>query len=227
MSHLFEYRPTQWPVSESAKHVMNTERISTLAQHKEVHRDFMPYRSLGYAPSCRKRSAPAENPHLTDLAQPKPHKVWHNKDENYVELGVFCDPIWPVESDVLNRRCSARVETLAGHRVPHNDYKGERSVQWSVSDNAKNSTATLRMQQLARPKSGRLRVDDYDPYKVSPAARLARVTPRVTDLSLPIPRKVRQKKMWSMHNRIYLFHVYICTICMHPWVTILCVALIL
>jgi hypothetical protein len=120
--------------------------------------------------------------------------MWHNNDVKYVELGEFGNAIWPVESAVLfNKQCSTRVELLAGHKEPHAQYKGERFVQWPVSDNAKNSTATLRLQQLARPKSGRLRSDDYDPYRVSQAARLARVTPRVSELSSPVPRKVRQK----------------------------------
>ena len=35
-----------------------------------------------------------------------------------------------------------------------------------MSENAKNATATDRLQQLARPKSARLKANDYDPYKV-------------------------------------------------------------
>ena len=70
-------------------------------------------------------------------------------------------------------------------------YPGVRPVMWEVTDQAKNSVATLRLLQLARPKGGRNK-DDYDPYRVSVSARSANATPRLAELALPIPRKVRQ-----------------------------------
>jgi len=189
-------RPTPiWEVSESAKQRMITARIENLARHKDVHPEFKPYRSLDYRPSQQSRSAPPSYPHLEKLAEPKRHKVWSNKDEKYVEIGDFCNPIWPVSSTVKHARCPERVEYLSAHKASHPDYKGERPVIWVVTDTAKSANATHRLQQLARPKSGRLRHDDYDPYKVTQAARLARVTPRVSELAIPIPRKIRQKKI--------------------------------
>lgn len=75
------------------------------------------------------------------------------------------------------------------------EFKGEKPVQWPVSESALKSIASLRLQQLSRPLSRALIRDDYDPYKVSSAARKARVTPRLELLSAPIPRKVKQKKI--------------------------------
>ena len=90
--------------------------------------------------------------------------------------------------------CTSRVENLADAKRPHTNYRPERPVEWPVQDNALKAVASLRLQQLARPKSRTSANDDYDPYKVSIGARLARVTPRVAELAEPIPRKVRQKK---------------------------------
>ena len=89
---------------------------------------------------------------------------------------------------------TGRVEQLAEAKGEHDSYLGERPVRWPVSDTAKNAIATVRLQQMARPKSGRLHNDDYDPYKVTAAARLTRPSPRVCELSVPIPRKVRTKR---------------------------------
>jgi hypothetical protein len=62
-----------------------------------------------------------------------------------------------------------------------------------VSEEAMKSIATLRLQQLSRPQSRCLIRDDYDPYKVSPGAKKAAPTPRLEELSAPIPRKIRPK----------------------------------
>lgn len=54
----------------------------------------------------------------------------------------------------------------------------------------------MRVQQLARPKSHSQYKEDYDNgwHRVSPGAKNARPTPRLEELSKPLPRKVRQKK---------------------------------
>jgi len=54
---------------------------------------------------------------------------------------------------------------------------------------------TMRQQQLARPKPRVALDQDYDPYKVSNGARNAVASPRVSELAVPIPRKVRSKKL--------------------------------
>ncbi|KAK2151117.1 hypothetical protein LSH36_375g04030 [Paralvinella palmiformis] len=188
-------RPTpMWPVSKSARNAAVSERISELARYRPVHPEFQPERSPLYMPSFGSRSPPPPNSRIYILAQPKPHKVWSRVDENFVDEGEFSASIWPVEPKVYTSSCPPRVESLATAKDLPRQYKGERPVQWLVSDNAKNSTASLRLQQLARPRSGRLTKDDYDPYKVTPSARTARPTPRILELCTPLPRKIRQKK---------------------------------
>lgn len=184
-----------WPVSQSAKNAAISARIAELAQHRAVHPEFKPERSPLYVPSFGGKSPPAEpGPRIQSLAQPKPHKIWNKVDENFIEEGEFSAAIWPVEPKLYTSSCPPRVESLALPKELPKEYKGERPVQWPISDNAKNSAASLRLQQLARPRSGRLSKDDYDPYKVTPSARTARPTPRIVQLSTPLPRKIRQKK---------------------------------
>ena len=120
--------------------------------------------------------------------------MWQNNTDTYQE-GDFNEPITKINPAVLTSACRPRVEQLAEAKHPHSSFFGERSVQWPVSEQAKNSVATLRLQQLARPKSGRLQIDDYDPYRVSAAAKSTRASPRVGELSMPLSRKCRQKKI--------------------------------
>jgi hypothetical protein len=72
---------------------------------------------------------------------------------------------------------------------------GEKPVQWAVNESTLKAIANLRLQQLSRPRSRTMIKDDYDPYKVSMAARRAHATPRVEELCAPIPRKIRAKKV--------------------------------
>ena len=112
-----------------------------------------------------------------------------------VFAGDFNAPIWLVSESARNAHCSPRLDNLSDAKKQPSAFVGERTVQWPVSSNAMNAVATLRLQQLSRPKSGRMRVDDHDPYKVTFAAKNARATPRVSELCEPLPRKVRSKKM--------------------------------
>lgn len=128
-----------------------------------------------------------------DFAVQKPHKVWANSKDT-IDFGEFSEVLTPVTQGARLAKCSGRLETLAEAKTGPPEFKGERPVMWVVSDTAKNAIATVRLQQMARPRSGRTLNDDYDPYKVTAAARNARATPRISELSAPIPRKVRAKK---------------------------------
>lgn len=101
----------------------------------------------------------------------------------------------PVPENALRSTHTERIETLAMAKNYHKDFKDERPVQWLVENSALNAIATLRLQQLARPRSRTMIKDDYDPYRVSPSAKRARITPRVEELCVPLPRKIRTKKV--------------------------------
>lgn len=68
--------------------------------------------------------------------------------------------------------------------------------RWPIEEQALKINATLRVCQLARPRSRTMiRDDGWDPYMVSKAARYAQISPRVEELSAPIPRKCRSKRV--------------------------------
>lgn len=75
--------------------------------------------------------------------------------------------------------------------------------RWDIPDDALKINASLRVCQLARPRSRTLaKDDDFDPYLVPKAARHAQITPRIEELSIPLPRKVRSKKVvWKVSKR--------------------------
>ena len=187
------HRPTPiWQVSEGARSADASARVSDLAQAKSLHADYQFDRSVYTKVSPGAQSASCSQ-RVGVLSQQKPHLVWPSHDT--VRDGPFSEPITPVSAPAMRAAPSQRLGMLSEHKDPHPLYKPEKTVIWTVSDIAMNAAATLRLQQLARPKSARLRKDDYDPYKVSLGARNARATPRVTELCEPIPRKVRQKKL--------------------------------
>ncbi|XP_002738421.1 sperm microtubule associated protein 2-like [Saccoglossus kowalevskii] len=184
-------RPTPiWPVSRSAQKASASERVETLASPKQKHPDYKPERAVETRVSDSAKSAQASG-RLQKLAEPKVYaelKIRASREWDYVEW----DP--EISSSAKNARCSERVEQLAEPKNAHLSYQPEKYVQWPVSENAMKALATLRLQQLARPKS-RGKVDNYDPYKVTPSARSARATPRIAELANPIPRKIRTKKI--------------------------------
>ncbi|XP_070555357.1 sperm microtubule associated protein 2-like isoform X2 [Ptychodera flava] len=179
-----------WPVSKSAQKGSASERVQVLSEHKKLHREFQTERPVHTTVSSGAKSAEASD-RVTHLALPKV----------YVPLKIRPSREWDVDewqqeitNAAKNAHASARLEALSEAKVTHTLFQPEKTIQWPVSEPAMKALATIRLQQLARPKS-RGKYDNYDPYKVTPAARNARPTPRIGELALPIPRKVRTKKV--------------------------------
>lgn len=188
MSFLHCFRPTPvWPVRDEAQRAEATARILALSRHKTIHLDHRMERSpYMIVNDGALRAQPTQR--LERLAEPKQRLDRHGVYET--EWGQY----QPVSLTAMRAAPSERVEQLAGHKEYHKLFKDERPVQWEVPKSALNALATLRLQQLARPRSRTMIKDDYDPYKVSPSARRARCTPRIDELCVPLPRKVRAKK---------------------------------
>ena len=167
-----------------------------LALARPVHPDHLYERSVFTQVPDAARNA-RSTPRLASLSEPKAHTMWVN-NRDLLQEREFCQPITPICNSALKGRCTPRVENLAESKMTNPDYLGERTVRWPVTDSARNATATLRLQQLSRPKSARLKKDDYDPYRVTLSALKARPAPRLCELSLPIPRKIRPKKNWNV-----------------------------
>ncbi|KAL3891499.1 hypothetical protein ACJMK2_003760 [Sinanodonta woodiana] len=175
-----------WPVSDSAKNATPTERIIALCEQKKIYAflDRSPYTEV----SLGARSATASS-RLEMLAKPK------IKEDRFGIKETQWGQYIPVPDTAMKARATERIESLAQYKPYHKEFKNERPVQWPISESALKVLPTMRLQQLSRPRSRTMIKDDYDPYKVTFAARKARPTPRLEELCVPLPRKVRPKKI--------------------------------
>jgi len=98
----------------------------------------------------------------------------------------------PVSSSAQKASASARLEALSDHKKYHHLFRTQRDVQWEIDPQTLKVNASLRVCQLARPRSRTMiRDDNWDPYQVSKAAKFAQITPRIEELSECLPRKQR------------------------------------
>ncbi|KAK3758133.1 hypothetical protein RRG08_053776 [Elysia crispata] len=183
------HRPSPiWPVSDGAMTASSTARLAQLSEHRMPHRSYTfdcdPQWEISDA--SKKASASAR---IDALAVPK------KREEVHPSLDPYWGYRYPVSEAAMRTNPTERLDALAMHKTYHKDFQDARQVQWDVSQQALEALASLRLQQLARPRSRTMIKDDYDPYKIAPSAKKTRATPRVEELALPIPRKVRQKKM--------------------------------
>lgn len=165
-----------------------SSRIDNLSQYKKInvgHRmERSPFTQVSY---LAKRTT--ASPRLKQLATPK---VRGDKfDIRETEWGQY----FPVPDPAKRATATPRVEMLSETKPYPSKFKDERPVQWPLTDAALKAIASLRLQQMARPRSRTMIKDDYDPYKVSLGARRARPTPRIDEIALPIQRKIRHKKI--------------------------------
>ncbi|XP_022088911.1 testicular haploid expressed gene protein-like isoform X2 [Acanthaster planci] len=179
-----------WPVSKNAQKAEASDRLHILSNPKTTVSGFVPERPIMTKVSEAAKSAMASD-RIEQLSRAKTYVPLKIR-ESY-EFDCF---MWDQEISkaARNARASERLEALAESKRHHPNFQDARSIQWDVSESALKAIATLRLQQLARPKS-RSKYDNYDPYKVSPASLHTRATPRIEELCLPIPRKIRQKRV--------------------------------
>ncbi|XP_078665984.1 sperm microtubule associated protein 2-like [Branchiostoma floridae x Branchiostoma belcheri] len=184
-------RPTSiWAVSLGALNAKHRPRLDVLARPKALPPDYQPKRPVySIVPESAKRFEATQR--LEQLSLPKMSRELKIKGDTEWDWGEWISEISPAAKQAT---ATPRVETLAEAKRWHPEFLANRTVQWAVSDNAKTSIASIRLQQLSRPKS-RGGNDDYDPYKVPRAALLAQASARISELSTPIARKVRQKKV--------------------------------
>ena len=185
-------RPSpQWEVSETACMAMPSARVEQLAEPKKLHPSYQPCKAvmttiaddaLFTLPTSR----------LKELAKPK----------TFPELKIKGDSEWDWsewKSDLTtaakSARTTERVEYLARPKTAPPTYLPAKEVQWGVSTSAKTIQASERLQKLARPKN-KGTWEDYDPnaYTVSLGAKHAHASPRINELSHPLPRKCSTKK---------------------------------
>lgn len=186
-------RPTPiWGVSEGAQKVDAGPRLVSLSQHKEPHPQYLFDRTAYMTVNeGAKKANPSER--LDVLSKPRDRR---DRDKfGVITLETSWGQYNPVLPAAKTAQCTPHVEALAEPKKYHPRFAGEKPVQWDVNESALKAIANLRLQQLSRPRSRTMIKDDYDPYRVTLAARRAHATPRIDELCVPIPRKVRPKKV--------------------------------
>lgn len=167
-------------------------RLVSLSQHKEPHPQYLFDRTAYMTVNeGAKKANPSER--LDVLSKPRDRR---DRDKfGVITLETSWGQYNPVLPAAKTAQCTPHVEALAEPKKYHPRFAGEKPVQWDVNESALKAIANLRLQQLSRPRSRTMIKDDYDPYRVTLAARRAHATPRIDELCVPIPRKVRPKKV--------------------------------
>ncbi|ESP02661.1 hypothetical protein LOTGIDRAFT_237889 [Lottia gigantea] len=182
------HRPTPiWEVKPGALKATASGRVEQLSLHKTYNRHQMerpPHTTVTEAAKSANITDRLEN-----LAKPK------NRIDRFEVNEKEWGETQPVSEAAKKARITERVESLAEPKQPHSQFQPAKPIMWEVSDLAIKALASLRLQQLSRPRSRTMIKDDYDPYVVSRAARKAKATGRVEELSEPIERKKRDKKV--------------------------------
>ncbi|XP_067308914.1 sperm microtubule associated protein 2 [Pseudorasbora parva] len=182
-SHFFEEsrRSPEWTVSAAALKACPSQRVCSLALPRVPVDGWQPDRPL-LAPLSVAVKTAKPSPRIWHLAQPKKAKMVLTQapsiDSSNHTFGIPTQP-------------SSRILQLASPKQVHAQHTLARPVSWPVPDRVLKAVASESLKTLARPKTRQALFEDYDPYRVSPAARAATASPRLLELSLPLPRKCK------------------------------------
>ena len=185
-------RPSpQWEVSDAACMATPSQRVEELAKPKKVHPSYRPCKPVMTAVTDGALFTLPTN-RVKQLAEPKTHPELRIKGESEWDWSEWKSDL---TAAAKNAKASERVEYLARPKTAPETYQPAREVQWPVSASAKGIQASERLQKLARHKN-KGTWEDYDPnaYSVSLGAKHAHASPRINELSHPLPRKCSVKK---------------------------------
>uniref|UniRef100_A0A8C2A273 Theg spermatid protein n=1 Tax=Cyprinus carpio TaxID=7962 RepID=A0A8C2A273_CYPCA len=173
-------RSPEWMISAAALKARPSERVCSLALPRMPADGWQPERPLLATLSVAVKNA-KPSPRICHLAQPKQVKT----------LLTYCSVDSSAHSISVPNTPSSRILQLASPKQVHAQHSLARPVSWPVPDHVLKAVASERLQKLARPKTRQALFEGYDPYRVSPAARAATASPRLLELSLPLPRKCK------------------------------------
>ncbi|XP_073774658.1 sperm microtubule associated protein 2 isoform X1 [Danio rerio] len=181
--HFYEdNRSVEWVVSAAALKACPSQRVCSLALPRPPADGWQPDRPLMDTLSVAVKTA-KPSPRICYLAQPKQIKMTlthFSVESSEHEIGISTTP-------------SARLLRLASPKQVHPQHTLARSVSWPIPKHVLKAGASERLQVLARPKTRQALFEGYNPYRVSPAAGSATASPRLLELSLPLPRKCREQ----------------------------------
>ncbi|XP_072260851.1 sperm microtubule associated protein 2 isoform X2 [Pyxicephalus adspersus] len=181
-----------WPVSSRALQAVPSLRVEKLAEPKSVSQHWMEDRSV-YTTVTEGAKIASASARIIELARPKncanneiPNtpKSYLNEDEDKESL-----------RSNKSVTASARTEALAAPKTEHPQYQHDLPVLRNVPAAALHIQASDRVCQLAKPKIRKHIFEGYDPYRISPAAKNAEASPRITELCTPPARRQRHKKI--------------------------------
>lgn len=181
-------RPPIWPVTSSAMKCTASPRVTVLAQAKQVNQNWQPDRSVYTEVSERAKTASA-SPRIIHLSQPKSRDSLYDLKSDYQDQRAWAEDF----KKNFKIEASPRVLSLSAPKELPKEYLPERPVRWPVSEAVKSAVATERVIRLAKAKTCRDLYEGFDPYKISNAAKHAIASPRLNELCMPLPRKLKQK----------------------------------
>ncbi|XP_018586412.1 sperm microtubule associated protein 2 [Scleropages formosus] len=168
-----------WRVSAAALRASPSERVRHLAMPRVPAEGWHPDRPL--LATVRKAVLTAvPTPHICQLSQPKKLATLPPQNAHALPAG-----------GPQPARVSSHISILAAPKSLHPEYQADRPVLWSVPTSARRAAPSERVRVLAQPKVTMALCEDRDPYRISRAALRAVASPRVEELSAPLPRKCR------------------------------------
>ncbi|KAG5847829.1 hypothetical protein ANANG_G00130360 [Anguilla anguilla] len=189
---------TAWEKKRRPNHLRADARWLALCDGKPPRAGFQDNRRppVWEVSAAALRGAPSER--VCSLAQPRlPVQGWQPgrpllaKEDQAPSL--LLGDARPSLSGLRTRTPSTRIHHLAVPKLTHPQYLQGRPVSWPVLGPAREAVASDRVRVLAQPKLRQVQEKGYDPFTVRPAACRASATPRILELSEPLPRKRWQK----------------------------------
>ncbi|XP_036409741.1 theg spermatid protein [Megalops cyprinoides] len=186
-------RPSpMWEVNAAALTASASDRVCSLAAHRLPAAGWEPDRPLLDTLSAAVRSA-VPTDRICQLAHPK-------KVETLPPRNV----LWSSSPGLQPRTPSARIHLLASEcpaslhfcglpKPVHPGYHLDRPVSWPVPAPVREAVVSDRVRLLAQPKPRVALFEGFNPFRVRQSARNAQASPRILELSVPLPRKCKAK----------------------------------
>ena len=171
-------------MSEGAKTASERPDSNRLAAPKNTHRDYIPCKDVQW-PVSQSAMRHQANGRIEDLARPKTRSD-----------GQVRDPQWIVKKSTLKAGASSRIQELARPKQLSERYLPERDVVWRVHRFTGKTYISERLKNLSQPvtrESMEFVKFNPDAFKISEAAKNAKISARVNELAQPIQRGMRIK----------------------------------
>ncbi|XP_041127983.1 testicular haploid expressed gene protein-like [Polyodon spathula] len=177
---------TIWHISPASQFCETSPRVLQLAYPKICNLEFKHNKEVETYISLGTRMA-TSTPRLEHLSLPKIKEDSHL----YFDRGQPEQLIRPVSKPARKALATSRILQLAKHKEIPSNYLPERDVVWAITSSVRNSSASPRTLELAKPIM-RQPMDmlqyDTEAFKVKEVAKKSMCTQRIKELAEPIQR---------------------------------------